>query len=193
MEKTEDKIIDAACDLFYESGVHWVSFQQIAEKVGISQSAIYRHFEDKDDLLRACIERMALLGREIIDQNINETKSAKEQLDQYIEGNFLWLKKRPKDGALYLALFYFGFNNKSIQSLVKDINSKSEQRLVIRLMAGQREGSWKISNPALTARGIHNILVGELIKFINDPSEFPWKNRVDNTLKTVSAQVDGKY
>jgi AcrR family transcriptional regulator len=191
-DTTESKIIEAASNLFHESGVHWVSFQQIAEQVGISQSAIYRHFEDKDDLLRACIKRMAQLGREIIDQNIDETRSAEDQLMQYIEGNFIWLKKRPKDGALFLALYYFGFNNKSINELAKEVNSQSEQRLTIRLLAGQREGSWKTPNPVLTARGIHNLLVGELFKYINNPTELPWKARVENTCSLVRIQLGEK-
>ncbi|RYZ92209.1 MAG: TetR/AcrR family transcriptional regulator, partial [Proteobacteria bacterium] len=52
VKSTKQSLIEAAIDLFAEKGVHWVSFQQIGTRVGITQAALYKHFADKDDLLR---------------------------------------------------------------------------------------------------------------------------------------------
>jgi AcrR family transcriptional regulator len=46
-------IIEGAAVLFAERGYSGVSMQEIGHSVGISASALYRHFRDKDDLLRA--------------------------------------------------------------------------------------------------------------------------------------------
>jgi AcrR family transcriptional regulator len=46
-----DRIIAAAGDLFCESGYHNVSLAQVAAAVGITAPSVYRHFENKQDLL----------------------------------------------------------------------------------------------------------------------------------------------
>lgn len=45
------QIITAAADLFYRYGYHNVSTEQIAQAVGITAGALYRHFTSKQDLL----------------------------------------------------------------------------------------------------------------------------------------------
>jgi AcrR family transcriptional regulator len=46
------RIVDAAAHLFAEKGYEQVSLRRIAEVVGCSQMAMYRHFPDKDALIR---------------------------------------------------------------------------------------------------------------------------------------------
>src|SRR5258705_6161283 len=50
---TQTRIFTAARQLFDEGGVEAVSMRRIADKVGITPMAIYRHYPDKDALLNA--------------------------------------------------------------------------------------------------------------------------------------------
>jgi AcrR family transcriptional regulator len=50
---TQDRIFAAARALFDQNGVEGVSMRRIADKVGITPMAIYRHYPDKDALLNA--------------------------------------------------------------------------------------------------------------------------------------------
>lgn len=52
---TNDKIIDAAIILFSERGYEGTSMKQIARAIGLTESAIYRHFKGKEDLLSEII------------------------------------------------------------------------------------------------------------------------------------------
>jgi AcrR family transcriptional regulator len=45
------QIVAAAADLFYRRGYHNVSTRDIAQEVGITAGALYRHFSSKQDLL----------------------------------------------------------------------------------------------------------------------------------------------
>jgi len=49
-------ILDAAAGLFLEHGYEALSMRQIAERIGYSATTIYRHYEDKDDLLFAIVQ-----------------------------------------------------------------------------------------------------------------------------------------
>ena len=53
METTQNRIFTAARQLFDQGGVEAVSMRRIAEKVGITPMAIYKHYPDKDALLNA--------------------------------------------------------------------------------------------------------------------------------------------
>lgn len=50
---TQDRIFAAARALFDQNGVEGVSMRRIADKVGITPMAIYKHYPDKDALLNA--------------------------------------------------------------------------------------------------------------------------------------------
>lgn len=54
--KTRQKILDAARREFLAMGYEKASLRRMAEAVGISATAIYRHFEDKESLFTALVE-----------------------------------------------------------------------------------------------------------------------------------------
>jgi len=53
IQPTQTRIFAAARQLFDQGGVEAVSMRRIAEKVGITPMAIYKHYPDKDALLNA--------------------------------------------------------------------------------------------------------------------------------------------
>lgn len=60
---TRDKLVEAAADLFYERGFQAVGLDQVLERVGITKTAFYKHFESKDALIVAVLEERD--GRDI--------------------------------------------------------------------------------------------------------------------------------
>jgi len=61
--ETRDKILDAARELFISEGYEGVSMRQVAEKIEYSPTAIYLHFDDKEDLFHElCHEDFARLA-----------------------------------------------------------------------------------------------------------------------------------
>lgn len=56
-EKREQRILDAAADLFVHYGYDKTTVNDIARRAGVSKGAIYLHFDSKDALLEALIIR----------------------------------------------------------------------------------------------------------------------------------------
>src|SRR6266487_1126441 len=56
--QTRDAILDTALELFAAQGFAGTSLRQIAHAIGISESAIYAHFESKR-FTRPCSSRLA--------------------------------------------------------------------------------------------------------------------------------------
>jgi AcrR family transcriptional regulator len=83
----KQRILAAAADLFARNGFHSVSMEDIGEAVGITASAIYRHYDSKTAVLVAMFDR-------VIDQLLSEGQQLaanpqadpREALTRLIEG-----------------------------------------------------------------------------------------------------------
>jgi AcrR family transcriptional regulator len=63
MEDIKSRIVAAARGLYFERGPEAVTMRGVADRVGVTATALYRHFADKDALLRAAAgEGSRLLG-----------------------------------------------------------------------------------------------------------------------------------
>jgi AcrR family transcriptional regulator len=58
-EKTSEKIISAAIQLFNEQGFGSPSLYQLSQALGMSRSNLTYHFKDKETLLHAIVEKMS--------------------------------------------------------------------------------------------------------------------------------------
>jgi AcrR family transcriptional regulator len=54
-----ERIVAAACDLFYRHGIRAVGVDAIAEVAGTNKMTLYRHFSSKDELVAECLRRVA--------------------------------------------------------------------------------------------------------------------------------------
>jgi AcrR family transcriptional regulator len=52
-------VLDAAAGLFDDEGVEAVTLRRLAERLGVSPMALYRHVGNKDELLLALVDRLA--------------------------------------------------------------------------------------------------------------------------------------
>ena len=90
MKDTKERILLASLELFARYGYDATSVSRIAEAVGLTKGALYRHFEDKAAILRAILARMeaddaAFAGRFALPTG--------EALDSSVE-------RAPSDGTL---------------------------------------------------------------------------------------------
>jgi TetR/AcrR family transcriptional repressor of nem operon len=53
-----DKILDAAWELFWQSGYHATSIADIAKRARLPKGSIYNYFQSKDELLGAALARL---------------------------------------------------------------------------------------------------------------------------------------
>jgi AcrR family transcriptional regulator len=58
-EKTKEKIIQHAIDLFYQHGYTKASTRLLVKSAGMTSSAIYNHFANKDEILFTIIQQTA--------------------------------------------------------------------------------------------------------------------------------------
>ncbi|SPD73612.1 conserved hypothetical protein [uncultured Desulfobacterium sp.] len=87
---TKEKIIEEAIELFYEYGFTKASTRQLVGRVGMTSSAIYNHFSNKEEILFDIIKNAG-------DKVISALNKAIEQHDDPVD-----CLKHMIDGMLYL-------------------------------------------------------------------------------------------
>lgn len=60
-ERTRARIVDTAASLMLHDGVAGTTIEGVCETAGVGKSQIYHYFDDKNELVRAVIERQAAL------------------------------------------------------------------------------------------------------------------------------------
>ena len=64
MADTKEKILMTALQLFARDGYEAVSVRTIAEELGITKGALYRHYKNKRDIFDSIVERMIRIDEE---------------------------------------------------------------------------------------------------------------------------------
>lgn len=83
-----DQVIDVARRLFGERGTAEVPMDEIAAKAGVARSTVYVYFASRDELLRACINRMYTQLRESIALRWEEDAAPIQRLQTLVAGMF---------------------------------------------------------------------------------------------------------
>lgn len=82
--QTRQAILQSALDLFYQKGYSKTTFDQIAERIGLTKGAVYWNFKNKPDLVVALINTYVEKKKKFLEQKVPSLKHFKD-----IEAYFL--------------------------------------------------------------------------------------------------------
>lgn len=85
MINTKDSIIDSAVNVFAKKGFELASVDDIARQAGIAKGTFYYHFESKDEILFALIERGIDRFTDILKTNLETEFDPKRKLEIAVE------------------------------------------------------------------------------------------------------------
>lgn len=181
---TKIKIIVAATELIYREGMYNVTYAQISKKVGLTSAAIYKHFEDMDDLIQKACEHWVDQARTEVIASV-ELLSAEKQLRYYITKNLEYTLKHRAQDALLLGLYYQSLHSKKLMKSYQEMKQSTLHRLQVLLVRGHLEGSWNVKNPAMMAETVHSLIVGEIVKLIIEPQSENIEPRIRRVTNSI--------
>jgi len=86
---TRVAILEAALDVFSESGYHSGSLRDVARRVGMSNAGVLHHFPDKEALLEAMLDHRDEVDAESIRRLTRDGETALHALIQLVRSNSL--------------------------------------------------------------------------------------------------------
>ena len=174
MKPTQEKIFKTAIELFSQKGYNGVSIREIARAVGIKESSIYNHYQNKDKILETIFDyyknqmKKTDLSEKVLDQKISQipfeqfwtkglTNFHKTTEDPLMEkiNNIIILEmfrdQRARDIALK-ELFH------RQQETIKKIFEKMQNKGIIRKDLNPEVLALEYTYPLLSLRFEYNIL-----------------------------------
>ncbi len=79
-----DRMLTAAAYCFNQKGYSGTSLKDVADRLGLTDAALYYYVRNKEELVYLCYVRAADVGREAMQRAIDEGQSGLEQVQLYI-------------------------------------------------------------------------------------------------------------
>jgi len=143
---TRQKEIIEASIVIMEGGIQKVTMKEIAKRLGISEQAIYRHFENKLAILAAIIQYFRRHVKGIFEQ-VQDIESPTQQIQGFIEKLFEHFQQHPEISVIVTSEEIF----KNESSLNQEIQKLTEDRIDFMkktIQKGQKAGEIKDNYPA---------------------------------------------
>jgi AcrR family transcriptional regulator len=152
----KDGIILSAIEIIEDLGIQGLSTKEIAMRQGIVESALYRHFQSKDDILLAVLEYFSQFD-EAVAKTVAEKKMSPVQGVVYMMKTYAeYYESYPAITAVYEAFAVF-LRNPHTRQLWKDIYDNRIQCLENLLVQGQRQ---KVIGGTFSSRELADLIQG---------------------------------
>lgn len=92
LSERQKEIISASLELIAESGIQSLTIKNLSKKIGLVESAIYRHYESKTQILIALLDT---IGEQTKYSNEKKVDSIFEFIEEKLENHFLTFQKNP--------------------------------------------------------------------------------------------------
>ena len=151
-------IIEAATKLIGEKGIQNMTTKHLAEEIGFSEPALYRHFKGKTDILASVLEYFRVKMRSGLDPILSKQDSGLEKIHQLIKYQFNMFSKNP---AIIMVIFaetsfqYDAFLSETVGRLLY----QKRQLVINTLQEGVEDGS--VRNDA-DVEQIASIILGSM-------------------------------
>ena len=101
-KQTEERIFDAATDIFTEKGMDGARMQDIANHAGINKSLLHYYYRSKDRLFDAVFEKIAGKMFSKFAPVFDETLSLEDKIRFFFKEHITFLQNNPKLPAFIL-------------------------------------------------------------------------------------------
>lgn len=150
------EIIEAAGKILTTSGISGLTIKNLAKEMKFSESAIYRHFASKEEIIVALLEYLANTMDERLTEATSCEQSPEEKFVTLFQNQLSFFKKNPH---FVVAVFSDGLmeESKRINETILKIMSTKMKHLTSIINEGQQEN---IFTDAIPSREIIHIVMG---------------------------------
>jgi TetR/AcrR family transcriptional regulator len=153
------QILAAALDVFAELGFHGARTRDLAERAGVSEALLFRHFQTKEDLIRAILESVEFEERIAMMEEQFSKLPPREALCRIAEYSLTALRDDPR----VFRVVFFGVLE------VPDLAGEFYRKFLSRLLAletrlfqcafAERGATRAAHDAAIAARSFHGTLL----------------------------------
>ena len=122
-KQTEDKIFDAATDVFLDKGMDGARMQDIANHAGINKALLHYYYRTKDQLFDAVFQMIAKKMLKKFAPVFDETLTLEDKIRFFFKEHITFLQENPRLPAFVLN--EINRNPERIKKLLKNVDVES--------------------------------------------------------------------
>ena len=178
---TKEKIIRVSADIIVNEGLKKFTARNVAERLGITDAAIFKHFGSMDDIIFEIIERYVSRCSRSADEAEKTEKSVKERLYQILRTHINVLEET-KGAVPVLCFEFLRSDDKKFYTILKNFIETYKRKVGDLIREGQSKGVVKKSiDPEGTAmlfigliqaKVFAYLLDGKKGNIVDDPNQF---------------------
>lgn len=186
------EIIEAAGKILTASGVHGLTIKNLAKEMNFSESALYRHFTSKEEIIVAMLEYLARNMDERYSGAISSDQSPEEKFTTLFQNQFSFFKESPH---FVVAVFSDGLMEESerINSTILKIMAVKMKHLMPIVVEGQQKGDFTNS---ITSEELIHIVMGtfrlQMFKWRIANFQFDIVRNGDNMIQSILTIIKAK-
>jgi len=135
----QEEIINASIEIISEKGIQNLTIKNLSKAIGISEPAIYRHFESKMDILLTILSKFEnyIITDKDIHKNIE--LSPMKKLEEIFSHHFSHFEKNPAFAAVVFAEEIFR-DDKRLSEKIHEIMKRNFEMMLLIAKDGQAKG-----------------------------------------------------
>jgi len=154
--KRQHEIIASAGKLLMEKGIKGLTTKNLAQEMGFSESALYRHFTNKEDIVVLLLQHLASSMKMRLDAIAQSEATATAKLTTVFNSQFRFFSENPNYVVAILSEGLFDESEKINLAIMQLVNYKTQ--LIANLFEeGKQQKEFKLE---LTTADMVHITVG---------------------------------
>jgi AcrR family transcriptional regulator len=124
--KRKEKVIISAIDILDEVGIQGLTTKEIAKREGITEPAIYRQYDSKQDIIMAILDRFSKFDKEIFNTVIEQNMSAKDGILFFAKSYASYYQNYPQLVTVLFSFDVFRYDQKLNDKMSQILNLRTE-------------------------------------------------------------------
>lgn len=154
----QKEIIEVALILISEKGIQGLTIKNIAKRIGITEPAIYRHYESKIDILIAILDVIKINTKQIFNNELNNNTKVIDKIEQLFIKHFTCFSDRTSIASVIFSEEIFR-NEPILIDKISEIIYENDKTLIKIITNGQKNGELRTD---LEAQYLSTIIFGTL-------------------------------
>ncbi len=137
--KRQKEIIDTAIELIAEQGIQVLTIKNLSQRIGIAESAIYRHFSSKTDILFGILSIFIKSKEEMAKTLERSDLRPIEKLKQMLLGRFEYFSQNRAIATVIFSEELFR-NDQKMSELIYETMTSVQNTIIRVIEEGQKAG-----------------------------------------------------
>jgi AcrR family transcriptional regulator len=163
-EDRREQIVNVAAELFSKNGFKGTTTKEIAERVGVCEAIIFRHFPTKQELYSSILDHKSKECLKQLYYNCEELMQCRDDRGVFMAMAVEMLEIHRKDQTLLRLLFYCALENHDMAKSFFDTTARrARARVSSYIKQRVEEGAFRKINPSVAARSFFSLVMNRAI------------------------------